>query len=190
MKDSIFKETALIYYLIKKINEKNPSKQIGKTIVQKLVYLLTTEGIGEFDYSMYHYGPYSAEVSSELDLAKDIGAVEIEWVPSKGYFIRPKEIKSKENKLLEELLSDEEKQKISSIVEKYSDFNAIELSIIATALFVRANFSVESDEKLVEIVSSIKKQYKKEQIKDFLIKSGILKENLAYIDINQQQGTT
>ena len=89
MRESIFKGPALVAYLVKRMSETYPDKQVGKTVIQKLLFLLTRAGVVDFDYAMYHYGPYSAQALSELNFAEDIGAVEIVWVPNEGYFITP-----------------------------------------------------------------------------------------------------
>jgi uncharacterized protein YwgA len=71
--ESIFRAAGLIGYLVKRLNEDNPDKQIGKTIVQKMMYLLSRKNIARFDFSMYHYGPYSSELSGEMSFAERNG---------------------------------------------------------------------------------------------------------------------
>jgi uncharacterized protein YwgA len=155
MDESIFIGAGIIAHLIKKMGERYPNKQIGKTMVQKMLYLLTREITIDFDYSMYYYGPYSGQVVSELDFAKDIGAVEIDWIKDRGYLIKPKEVS------YEKYLTDEIRNKIDAIISKYGKFNAVELSIITTALYVKDNFGVKDDKKLMQVVASLKPQYKK-----------------------------
>lgn len=169
MLESIFKNPTLIGYLVKRIEEEFPGKQIGKTVLQKMVYLLESNGICHFDYSMYHYGPYSSQVSGELNFAENNGIVEISWEEDKGYFIKPGEALDR----LEDFLVDEEKERINEIVKKYGGFNAVELSLIATALFLKDNFNV-SDNELAKAVHNIKTQYTLKSIADILQKSGII----------------
>lgn len=154
--------------MIKKIGEKYPDKQVGKTFVQKIFYLLTRQGVVDFNYSMYHYGPYSSEVSGELNFAESSGIVNVEWIEDKGFFI------NSTSKLdnFKSLLKNEEIQAIDDIIETYADFNAIELSLIATALYLKDNFEV-SDEKLVEVVHNAKPNYSLDLIERVLRKAGI-----------------
>jgi uncharacterized protein YwgA len=168
MRESIFKGPAFITHLVKTISEKYPDKQVGKTVIQKLLFLLTREGVVDFDYSMYHYGPYSAQAFIELNFAEDIGAVEVVWVQNRGYFIKPKDTS------LERLLDEEEKAVINRIAEKYGTFNATELSIITTALFVRDYFGVVDDEEIVQVVASLKPQYRRDRIGDILKNCGVV----------------
>lgn len=166
---SIFKNPALIGCLVKKINEKYPEKQVGKTIIQKNMYLLTRSKIVDFDYSMYHYGPFSSEVSGELNFAENAGIIQIKWVDEKGYFITA----TSKIKEFDSLITDEEKKAIENIVEKFGDFKAIDISIMASAFFLKDNFGV-SDAELVEVIHQIKQNHSSEYIKNVLQKATIL----------------
>ncbi len=46
-------------------------------------------------------------------------------------------------------MSGDDKQAIDRVIDKYGRFNAVEISIIATALFVEDNFEVSDNEELV-----------------------------------------
>ncbi len=168
MRESIFKGPAMISHLVKTISEKYPEKQVGKTFIQKMVYLLAREGTADFDYSMYHYGPYSGQVSEELDFTENIGAVEIDWAPSKGYFIKSKDTS------WEQYLNEGEKRVIDELVDKYGEFSAIELSIITTSLFIRDNFDVRDKNELIHVVASLKPQPTEAWIKDILKKARVI----------------
>lgn len=166
MQENIFHSPTLISYLIKAMKETHPTAQVGKTVIQNLVYLLSRKGVCDFDYSLYHYGPYSSQVSSELNLAEEIGAIAIDWVHEKGYFISPGAMCS--SKLLLQNTEKTERDIVDEVVQEYGAYNAIELSIIATALFLKENFGVNDKGNLVEVVSSLKPQYDKERISDLL----------------------
>lgn len=169
MEVSIFKYPALIGFLVKRLNKKYPGKQIGKTVVQKLMYLLTRNGIADFKYSMYHYGPYSAQVSYELGSARDSSIVTINWVDNKGYFIKPGPNLAR----FESLVNDDERRAIDDLVKEFGEFNAIELSIIATALFLEDNFNVPK-ERLVSAMQRAKPNYEEESIINTLRKGKII----------------
>ena len=99
MPENIFHNPTLISYVIKNIKETYPEKQISKTIIQKLFYLLSRKDVVDFNYSLYHYGPYSSEVSNELNFAEEIDFILIDWIPEKGYFISPGPMYSSKQKL-------------------------------------------------------------------------------------------
>jgi len=166
MDRDIFKGVAIISYLTRGIKERFPNKQVGKTLIQKMIYLLTRERIADYDYSLYHYGPYSGEVNSEINFCEALGVLNIEWVLDKGYFIDVKDTS------FEKFLSEEEKRKIEELISKYGNFTAIELSIITTALFIKDNFAIE-DARIIEVISSIKPQHSKTWIRNVLMKAGL-----------------
>lgn len=158
-----FKGVALVYFLIKKLREKYPDVQIGKTVVQKMSYLLERERRYDFGFSMYHYGPYSAQVSNYLDLAESLGLLKITWKPEKGYFIEPIRV-DETNRIyqtLEDNINQGDLEKIDQIVENYGKLDplAIKLSIVATALYIKENFNVSDNNEIVEIVKTLKPQH-------------------------------
>ena len=168
-KESLFWNTGLIGYLVKMLSERYPDKQIGKTIIQKMMYLLTRCNVANFNFSMYHYGPYSSEVSGELNFAERNGVVGISWKDEKGYFIT----KTEKIDDFAHLLSKDEKEAVKEIAEQFGGFKAIDLSLIATALYLKDNFGVK-DERLVQAVHNAKKRFSPEYIESILKEGGIL----------------
>ncbi|MCX6677156.1 MAG: hypothetical protein NTU95_04325 [Methanothrix sp.] len=167
--DSIFRAAGLIGYLVKRLNEDNPDKQIGKTIVQKMMYLLSRKNIARFDFSMYHYGPYSSELSGEISFAERNGIIKVAWKDNEGYFIRSNETAEQ----FFALLDSDERQAVDYFVRQFGKFNATDLSLVATALYLKDNFGVE-DSRLPEAVHNAKKKYSTEYIEKVLKSGGIL----------------
>lgn len=166
---SMFKNSGLMGYLVESLNRKYPDKQIGKTVLQKMMYLLSRNGIADFDFSMYHYGPYSSEVAGELNFAERSGIVEIRWEDEKGYYIKP----TKKVEEFSTLLEDDEKRAVDELVEKFGSFKAIDLSLIATAFYLKDNFGVKED-RLVDAVHNAKKKYSPMYIENVLRAGGII----------------
>lgn len=51
----------------------NGGQIVGKTRLQKIVYLLEAKGLGfDFDYDYHNYGPYSAELAFATDDAESL----------------------------------------------------------------------------------------------------------------------
>ncbi|MBT8508455.1 hypothetical protein AZH53_08560 [Methanomicrobiaceae archaeon CYW5] len=146
-------ELAVICNLIKIMKENYPH-QIGKTAIQKMVYLLTREKITNHRYSLYNYGPYSSDVMRALDICEYYNNIDIEWKKDIGYEISPGKNVDFGN------LDPDEIGKITKTVTKYSSYNALDLSIITTALYVLDNESINSDQELVDAVIEIKPKYK------------------------------
>lgn len=168
--NKIFKNSALLAFLIKKLREDYPEKQIGKTVIQKMCYFLTRNKIFNYDYGMYFYGPYSFVVSGELDFAQDVGIIKMNWFADKGYEI---DINKKNFEFVKDLIGDEEKKEIKKIIKDYGKFNANELSFIATSYFLKDKYN-SNDEELLNDVSSIKYKFEKSYIKDILIQASVI----------------
>ncbi len=99
------------------------------------MYIFEINSEEDFDYTMYHYGPYSSKVEDFVNIAEALGLLKIEWIPDKGYSINP--LNKSSNLLIK--IEKEEKRKIEKIVEKFGEFNVNELFIITTALYIKNN---------------------------------------------------
>lgn len=158
----MIKYAHIIRCVTEEIHKKAPNKQVGKTLLQKMFYLLTRKGIIDLDYKLYHYGPYSREVERSLEKASNLGLVKIDWRASKGYYIQEIE-KQKE-------IEKKTKREIRKIVANYKDFTANELSIITTALYVVAHYKITSRKDLIDQILSLKPNNTRMWVKKTLIK--------------------
>jgi uncharacterized protein YwgA len=176
--NNTLKGAALVYTLIKELSQQYPNVQIGKTVIQKMMYLLGRELKLDFGFSMYHYGPYSAQVANYLNFIERIEIIDVRWDLQKGYFIFLKENKEASDiiKELEDILDEKEKSTIKEMVRKYGSLDpiAIKLSIIATALFVRDEFGVKANEQLINIIKSLKPEHSDDYIKRTLKDASVI----------------
>lgn len=63
----------------------NGGKLVGKTRLQKSVYLLKLCGVDlGFDFDYHHYGPYSEDLSIAARDAEILGNLDVEWRNSYG----------------------------------------------------------------------------------------------------------
>lgn len=166
MSEDKLEEAGLVSYIVNQMEKKFENKQVGKTVIQKMMYFLDYKDIKNFNYKMYHYGPFSSEVATNLDKAEKKGLVDINWVKNEGYYINT----SDKNISFEEMISKSERDFIERIIEEYGEYNAQELSIITTAFHVKKEHDDISDEKLIELVHSLKQKHDENRIK-FLLES-------------------
>lgn len=150
--------------ILKIFKEEYPQKQLGKTMIQKLCFMLTRENILDYDYSLYHYGPFSPEVESDLDILDFFDDVNIKWNKN-GYDIKI------EKEDIE--IKKEDSEKIREIVKEYGDYTATDMSLIATALFLKDNTDIENDD-LVSEVQNIKPNFEEEYIEEILKQAKII----------------
>jgi uncharacterized protein YwgA len=169
VQESIFLNAALISHVVGAINALDEKKQIGKTFLQKIFYCLMRNKLSNFTYSLYHYGPYSNELSKELNFAENSHFIEINWKDNKGYFIKP----TSNSKKIESYITKKEKQSIDKIIMKYIDFTAQELSILTTAYYLIDEYDTKVG-SLIESVKEIKPNYETQYIENVLKKSELI----------------
>jgi uncharacterized protein YwgA len=148
--ESAFRYPAILGYLVKELLEKYPKVQIGKTKIQKLIFLLNREHIVDLDYSMHYYGPYSSQLSNELNFAESTQIIQSQWREDKGFFLK----KGPNEKRFENLITEDEKNQINQIASEFGKFSAKELTIIATYHFLED--TQESINDLVEEIHKMK----------------------------------
>jgi uncharacterized protein len=163
-----YRYPAILGYLVKKLG--NSKRQIGKTKIQKLVYLLTRQRIVNFDYSMHYYGPYSPEVSDQLSLAESAEIIQSRWSENKGFFLKA----GRKEADYQHLLSENEMSEIDKIVSRYGTFDTKGLTIITTYLFLKDTRNLTED-ALVNELQKIKK-YRTQEIRQVLEQAKILEK--------------
>jgi uncharacterized protein YwgA len=79
----------IIAYLAKAM--KHINVQFGKTFLQKMIYILQEiYGVkAGYRYILYNYGPYSEDLASDLDYVAALNGVDVSWVNTGGYSIKP-----------------------------------------------------------------------------------------------------
>jgi hypothetical protein len=155
--NDLLKRIATIYALIKELKKQSPNIQVMKGAIQKMMYLLNRELKLGLDFSMYHFGTYSAQVSYLLNLMESGGMIDVEWDTQKGYLVSLKK-NEKATNIIEEFenaLNEKEKSVIKEMVCKYGSLVPPALFIITTALFVRDEFGVKDDEQLINTIQSL-----------------------------------
>ena len=164
--EEIKKNIALLSYYVNTFSSKYSDKQIGKTYLQKIMFISKKNKIINSNYSLYNYGPFSIEIANDIEMANTSGFIDITWIGDNGY-----DIKSKNPPTFEKYLSREDIEKANNIIEKYHQYNAVQISIIATALMIKDSYSTYND--LVKAVNEIKPMYSIEFISALLNSAGI-----------------
>jgi uncharacterized protein YwgA len=171
MKEALSFFTNLPYtlYLVSKMREIKPHKQIGKTMVQKMLFLFSRQARVDFDYTLYHYGPFSLEIASDIEIGEKFNLLDVKWNSDSGFNISAKlDVKN-----LKEFISKDERKKLDSVVNEFADYNATDLSLVTTAFYIKDNFGTD-DRNLAESVNAIKPNYDLDRIKRVLHNAKIL----------------
>lgn len=156
------------YGLISELSEAllGKSPQFGKTALEKLIYLIQEIGgvdLG-YEYRLYTYGPFCAEVLDDLDFTEHIGGVSVNYVESGkgGYNIIPadksKELIERSNDFLEKC-----RASIDSIINGFGGLYAKDLELITTIIYMDRNaalsYQLLSVERLAQLVYDIKPHF-------------------------------
>ena len=149
---------------------------IGKTALMKLIYILQQVykvPLG-YNYSIYTYGPYSAEVMNGIDFAEQSGLISIEIVPiglsCTGYKLEHRDKADEAIKDVDGSLS-KYKEMIREAIGAFGQKNAKELELTTTIIYAYANYydkvreSGDVDERIIEIVSKIKPLFQRDSIR-------------------------
>ncbi len=134
---------ALIAELAKRMNGVSP--QFGKTALQKFVYFLQEiYGVDcGYEFELYSYGPFAAQLLGDLDLVAHFGCISIEPVLSGtgGYEIAPTEQADSIRSRAEVFLNDENTAKsLDALVEDFGTQTARDLELRATIVYVERDF--------------------------------------------------
>ena len=154
-----------ILNLIKSIQEITNVAPCKKT-VQKMIYLIqeANEDYG-FDYSIHYYGPYSAELDSEIRYLCTCGELNMD-ISSHGHML------SVSTSFTNQPLNQVTQNTITSFAMK----SPSELELLATTLYVQREIHKTDIDNIVNSVTKIKgTKYSEAQIKEAifeLVKNG------------------
>ena len=172
---------AILTQIVRQVGE------CGRTSLMKMAYLLQTvkEVPLGYDFGLYLYGPYSAQVLNDLSVATFWDALQEEYYSTQdgyGYRITL-------GRLADDLLQDPQivnllklyQHAIDWVVEHFKDYSASEMEAVGTIVWVdremKSTKNSISIDKLLEIAQEIKPHFPREklrQIAEKLIQEGVL----------------
>jgi uncharacterized protein YwgA len=128
---------ALIPELVKRLSDVSP--QLGKTVLQKMVFLLQAAYDLDcgYDFTMYSYGPFDSQLLGDLDLVESWGCVKVERIKSGGFRIVPTaETDKVRNRAADFLDSEDVKNAFEALAKDYGGKSAGELELRTTLIYV------------------------------------------------------
>ncbi|NLM70400.1 MAG: hypothetical protein GX181_00370 [Synergistaceae bacterium] len=141
---------------------------IGRTKLQKIIYLMTAAGWqSDFSFRYHHFGPYSESLAEAVDDARILGMVreDVKFTNAKN----PYSVFT---------LTDGQEamqgfnEKIGCLLKKASDANAVELELAATALFLF------KDEEYVNPWEETQRRKPQKSTGEYISKAKVLYEEL------------
>lgn len=147
------------------------SPQFGKTALQKMIYLLqTVYGVKcGYDYSFHTYGPYSSDLSRDLQIIQYHGGLEISFVNTGtwGYLIKP----GPQNELFREKAASfigQVESNLDAAIIEFGANNARDLELISTIIYTDRD--LENDKKqysriqFIRLIHDLKPQFEQRYI--------------------------
>jgi uncharacterized protein YwgA len=147
---------------------------LGRTKLQKILYLANSVGWKALDFKYHNYGPYSESLASELDNMRNYGWIEEHEIStSQERVLYEYHFSSRYRQTALSLQGKIEdtvpngKQLISrtkGLVKQLNEFSSDELQIMSTLVFLRAQDPSMSEEQVVDMARKLKPQFAKEDI--------------------------
>lgn len=144
----------------------NAPARLGKTQVQKLVYFAQDCGIPlQYKYEIYHYGPYSFELSHELGSLDSLGVLNIQSDPSGfGFDISTGKFADRFE------LDPKYQKKIDKVIRHFGSNTPAQLEVKATIHFVHSVLNKKTSMnktkyEVVQKVHALKPRFTQEFIK-------------------------
>lgn len=147
------------------------SSQFGKTSLMKFVYLLQElKGVNMgYQYSLYTYGPFTAEVLGDLDYTEFIGGVDVEYLGDEngGYAITSGDEADDIRERAKDELSQWRKD-IEELVLEFGGLKSRDLELISTTIYAYRDAKNDEDdikkEDLIGRVQRIKPKFDRTKI--------------------------
>jgi uncharacterized protein len=145
----------------------NARTKLGKTQVQKLVYFAQDSGVPlNYKYEIYHYGPFSFELSHDLGSLDSLGVLNVASEPS-GYGFDISTGRFAEKFKLEPKYQ----KKVEKVIGQFGLNSAAQLEVKATIHFVHSVVKKKispnkAKSQVVQKVLALKPRFTKEFVKD------------------------
>jgi uncharacterized protein YwgA len=152
----------LIAEIVERFNAAN--YRLGKTALQKMIFLLqrSFEVDCDYSYTLYTYGPYSADVARDLDVVAGLGAAQIGYdFGFAGYEIHPgpagAELRERAKGFLSKI-----GPKLDQLIAEFGGFSAKDLELRSTIVYLSKRG--QDKRKMVEQVHEVKPHFSRTQI--------------------------
>lgn len=152
----------LITEIVERFNAAN--FRLGKTALQKMIFLLQRSfGVDcDYSYTLYTYGPYSADVARDLDVVAGLSGALVNYDFSfAGYEIHPGPASADLRKRAAAFLG-EIGPKLDQLVADFGGFSAKDLELRSTVLYLSKHGQDRRD--LIKQVHDVKPHFSPAQI--------------------------
>lgn len=170
----------LILEAIRELNDRKYSMNVGRTIYQKLCYVITRNGVHTgFSFSKGNYGPYSLEAKESITALANANLILEKQLGRMISLTIPEEVRIQRDRF-----TNSEWNAMKKTVDLFARiFDTEQAEIVATVLYsfdeLHKSNTIVSDKNVYDYVMSWKPHWHTE--KDFEVRDAIL--NLAMLDL-------
>lgn len=156
------------------------SNRLGKTALQKLLYLLQeVYGVDlGYRFELYTYGPYEAGVMRDVDYAKSLELLSIDYDYNNGYNITPGP-KAQSLDDYKEFINSKHGSLFDQLFDQFGSKNARQLELSATLVLLAKDDPDCDNDVILNRIKDIKPKYDKKELESALselVDSNILTE--------------
>lgn len=141
---------------------RSANKKVGKTFIQKAVYILQEwlDGDSDYKFKLHYYGPFSATLSDELDYLVELGLIELLF-NGRNYEIS---INAEGMRFLDEHLESymPNKMKIDRAIALIGTKDVKNMELLGTILYFAKLSNVEDE--ITQLVNTVKPHFDEDQI--------------------------
>ncbi|MBQ6616493.1 MAG: hypothetical protein IJH67_09005 [Thermoguttaceae bacterium] len=154
---------ALIAYIVKKHKSMFPNVQLGKTSIQKLIYLFKEHfdvPLG-YRFRFYNYGPFSNSISQDIETLDSFEVINLDTSADVGYDLsinKDSAFSKLEQKAA--LFIEKNKDNLDEVIQCFGKSNAKTLELYATIVWVNRELAQNQFDKNT-IEQDIEKNVKK-----------------------------
>jgi hypothetical protein len=151
------------------------SKKVGKTFIQKAIYVLQNwlDWDSEYKFKLHYYGPYSSDLSGDLDILSELGLIKMVFNGHSYEIAITEEGLRFLDEHLEAYMLD--RTKIERAIALVGKEDVRNMELIGTALYFSKLSNDESE--IVRLVNTVKPHFNEDTIKGtikYLREEGIL----------------
>jgi hypothetical protein len=159
------REAALATHIVREIERMFPGRKIGRSLLQKLFFILSREGHVDVPFQLFMNGPYSDWVENALCRAVESGMVTA--VKENGR----SDISARGG--LSGKVPAELQEKVSQCVRAYGFNDEGDLAILTTALYLEDNAKMGPDD-LVKAVLAVNERFDVRRVCSLLDRSDVV----------------
>ena len=165
MMESMWRRLAFLTALVNAA----PNQTLGRTVLMKLLFLLTTiEDVPlGYRFRMYNYGPFDSEVLSDVDYAARLDALSVDMVRYvNGYAYNIRSGPAADNIIdRDKQFVDRHWKKMQWIIDNFASSSAGRLEMLSTIVYVNHKLEVSSTDELIRVVKEIKPRFSEDAIR-------------------------